>query len=290
MTGFGAGEGTAGGRAAPDRDPDGQPPVLQSLGQAPVRSCPARVGAARAAAPGSRARAHQRLGALGRVAGAGGRAGAEPRAGACRRRPAARVADAVSAWWARSRSTWWRGSPRCWCSTGASSRPSSWAELEPIVGGGHRRVHGPCGAAKARRSAAELSHRLDLLEGAARRIAELAPARLPRERDRLRSAVSELLDGRAVGRRPARAGDRRPGRQAGHHRGAGALRARIWRPAAPRWRATPPVGKQLGFLSQELGREINTMGSKANDAEIAQQVIAMKGELEKFREQLENLE
>jgi uncharacterized protein (TIGR00255 family) len=51
-----------------------------------------------------------------------------------------------------------------------------------------------------------------------------------------------------------------------------------------------PVGKQLGFLAQELGREVNTMGSKANDAEIVQQVIAMKGELEKFREQLENLE
>ena len=51
-----------------------------------------------------------------------------------------------------------------------------------------------------------------------------------------------------------------------------------------------PVGKQLGFLAQELGREVNTMGSKGNDAEIVQQVIAMKGELEKFREQLENLE
>ena len=50
------------------------------------------------------------------------------------------------------------------------------------------------------------------------------------------------------------------------------------------------VGKQLGFLSQELGRETNTMGSKANDADIAQQVILMKGEMEKFREQLENLE
>ena len=55
-------------------------------------------------------------------------------------------------------------------------------------------------------------------------------------------------------------------------------------------RATGRSGKQLGFLAQELGREVNTMGSKANDAEIAQQVIAMKGELEKFREQLENLE
>jgi uncharacterized protein (TIGR00255 family) len=43
-------------------------------------------------------------------------------------------------------------------------------------------------------------------------------------------------------------------------------------------------------LAQELGREVNTIGSKAADAEIAGLVIAMKGELEKFREQLENLE
>jgi uncharacterized protein (TIGR00255 family) len=50
------------------------------------------------------------------------------------------------------------------------------------------------------------------------------------------------------------------------------------------------VGKQLGFLVQEMGREINTIGSKAADAAIALTVIAMKGELEKFREQVENLE
>jgi uncharacterized protein (TIGR00255 family) len=50
------------------------------------------------------------------------------------------------------------------------------------------------------------------------------------------------------------------------------------------------VGKQLGFLGQELLREVNTIGSKANDAGITQAVITMKGELEKFREQLENLE
>src|SRR5256885_430098 len=50
------------------------------------------------------------------------------------------------------------------------------------------------------------------------------------------------------------------------------------------------VGKQLGFLAQELLREVNTIGSKGNDASVTQTVIAMKGELEKFREQLENLE
>ena len=50
------------------------------------------------------------------------------------------------------------------------------------------------------------------------------------------------------------------------------------------------VGKQLGFLAQEIGREVNTIGSKANDAVIQHLVVDMKGELERFREQLENLE
>ena len=48
-------------------------------------------------------------------------------------------------------------------------------------------------------------------------------------------------------------------------------------------------GKKLGFLSQEIGREINTIGSKANDAEIQKHVVLMKEELEKIKEQLNNV-
>jgi uncharacterized protein (TIGR00255 family) len=48
-------------------------------------------------------------------------------------------------------------------------------------------------------------------------------------------------------------------------------------------------GKKLGFLSQEIGREINTIGSKANDAEMQKHVVAMKEELEKIKEQLNNV-
>lgn len=48
-------------------------------------------------------------------------------------------------------------------------------------------------------------------------------------------------------------------------------------------------GKKLGFISQEIGREINTIGSKANDAEIQKQVVMMKEELEKIKEQLNNV-
>ena len=48
-------------------------------------------------------------------------------------------------------------------------------------------------------------------------------------------------------------------------------------------------GKKLGFISQEIGREINTLGSKANDANIQKLVVGMKEELEKIKEQLLNV-
>ena len=48
-------------------------------------------------------------------------------------------------------------------------------------------------------------------------------------------------------------------------------------------------GKKLGFISQEMGREINTIGSKANDAEIQKHVVVMKEELEKIKEQVLNI-
>jgi uncharacterized protein (TIGR00255 family) len=50
------------------------------------------------------------------------------------------------------------------------------------------------------------------------------------------------------------------------------------------------VGRKLDFLAQEMGREINTVGSKANDASISAEVVALKTELERFREQAQNIE
>jgi uncharacterized protein (TIGR00255 family) len=51
----------------------------------------------------------------------------------------------------------------------------------------------------------------------------------------------------------------------------------------------PGSGRKLGFISQEIGREINTIGSKANDADIQKRVVQMKDELEKIKEQLLNV-
>ena len=163
-----------------------------------------------------------------------------------------------------------------------------WTEVEPVVA----QAGAECRAMRAREGEAltkELAHRIDLLERSAETIAARAPDRLVKERDRLRSAVAELLDGRTVNEERlaqelAFLADKLDiteelVRFRSH---VSAVRGALL--------SEKPVGKQLGFLAQELGREVNTIGSKAGDAEIAQLVIAMKGELEKFREQLENLE
>jgi uncharacterized protein (TIGR00255 family) len=54
--------------------------------------------------------------------------------------------------------------------------------------------------------------------------------------------------------------------------------------------AEEPVGRKLNFLLQELGREVNTIGSKATDAAVAQLVVEAKSELERLREQVQNIE
>ena len=55
-------------------------------------------------------------------------------------------------------------------------------------------------------------------------------------------------------------------------------------------RRNEPVGRTLEFMSQEIGREFNTLGAKANDVEISQLVVTCKAEMEKIREQLSNIE
>jgi uncharacterized protein (TIGR00255 family) len=163
-----------------------------------------------------------------------------------------------------------------------------WTDVEPIVAA----AMADCKAMRLREGqvlAEELRHRLGLLEASSRAIAGRAPERLVRERDRLRRSVSELLDGRVVD-------EQRLAQEIAFLADKLDITEELVRFAAHveacrlALGGNQPVGKQLGFLAQELGREVNTMGSKGNDPEILRQVIAMKGELEKFREQVENLE
>ncbi len=118
----------------------------------------------------------------------------------------------------------------------------------------------------------------------------LAPQRLVRERERLRAAVAEVgggeLEPEQMARQIALIADR-------WDVGEELVRARSHVAAFEEFLATPvaePVGKRLGFLVQELHREINTLGAKANDAQISYLVVAAKGEIERLREQVENIE
>ncbi len=137
--------------------------------------------------------------------------------------------------------------------------------------------------------AKELSGHLAAIEAALSGVEARAPERLTAERDRLRSAVAELLDG-------ARLDEARLAQEIAFIAERLDVAEEVVRLkshlAATRQALSQhgEVGRQLGFLGQEMLREINTIGSKANDAAITQAVIGMKGELEKFREQVENLE
>jgi uncharacterized protein (TIGR00255 family) len=136
---------------------------------------------------------------------------------------------------------------------------------------------------------ADLATRIEHLDALAGRVAERAPARLIEEQARLKRNVTELAGGVAVD--PARLAqeiafmaDRLDiteelVRFRSH---LAAVRGALG--------GQEPAGRSIGFLLQELGREANTIGSKAADAAITEAVIAMKGELERMREQVENLE
>jgi len=163
-----------------------------------------------------------------------------------------------------------------------------WAAIEPILG----QAAAACRAMRGREGTAlgaELSTRLAGIRDRAALIAARAPERVVRERDRLQAAAVQLLDGRTLdearlAQEIALMADRLDVTEE-------LVRLEAHLAACDNaLHGSRAVGKELGFLAQEIGREINTIGSKANDARMQHAVVEMKGELERFREQLENLE
>jgi uncharacterized protein (TIGR00255 family) len=144
---------------------------------------------------------------------------------------------------------------------------------------------------EGKRLASYLLERLGVVEGALSRIAARAPERVVAQRDRLRESVRVLTEGMAVDEQRvaqeiAILADRLDVQEelqrfASH---IAAFRAALEQNSGE------PVGKRLGFLLQEMLREANTTGSKANDAAMLQDVVTIKEELERIREQVENLE
>jgi uncharacterized protein (TIGR00255 family) len=145
--------------------------------------------------------------------------------------------------------------------------------------------------AEGARIAAFLDEHLTIIEAALARIRERAPARLIEQHRRLQTAVSDLAGGVAVdaqrlAQEIAILADRMDVAEEMNRFGAHIEAFR----AALAEDQSAGVGKRLGFLIQEMLREANTTGSKANDAPILNDVVAIKEELERLREQSENVE
>ncbi len=135
---------------------------------------------------------------------------------------------------------------------------------------------------------ADLVARCALVEQHVEQVEARAPARLDEARHRLRDRLADLLDDEALdgGRLEAEVvllADKLDVTEETVR-----LRSHLaqFRAALD---ADEPVGRRLNFLTQEIGREINTIGSKANDAEITRHAVAMKEEVEKIREQVQNV-
>lgn len=146
-------------------------------------------------------------------------------------------------------------------------------------------------AAEGARLAQVIEERLTIVSEAVARIAARAPERVVAQRDRLRENVEKLAGGIAVdpqrlAQEIAILADRL---DVGEELDRFASHIEAFREALASTTGDG-VGKRLGFLLQELLREANTTGSKANDAAMLQDVVAIKEELERIREQVENVE
>jgi uncharacterized protein (TIGR00255 family) len=136
---------------------------------------------------------------------------------------------------------------------------------------------------------ADLDARMKLIEGWSREVTALAPRAVEEYRQRLAERVAELARGVAVdpqrlAQEVAMFAERtdiaeESTRLASHLEQFRALMA-----------SSEPAGRRMDFLVQELHREVNTTGSKSQHAEISARVVSMKAEVERIREQVQNVE
>lgn len=146
--------------------------------------------------------------------------------------------------------------------------------------------------AEGERLARDLSERLDTMEAELEHIEARAPERLVAERDRMRSQIRALLEDEFS------VDEERLAREVAHLAEKWDIHEEIvrFRSHLRMFRDTleggspDGVGKRFNFIAQEILRETNTLGAKANDAVISSRVVALKEEVDRLREQLENVE
>jgi uncharacterized protein (TIGR00255 family) len=135
----------------------------------------------------------------------------------------------------------------------------------------------------------DLDERMRLLEGWSREVAQLAPRAVQDYQQRLTDRVAELargvtVDPQRLAQEVALFAERTDiaeevTRLASHLEQFRALMA-----------SSEPAGRRMDFLVQEMHREVNTTGSKSQHADISARVVSMKAEVERIREQVQNVE
>ncbi|HEX6941914.1 MAG TPA: YicC/YloC family endoribonuclease [Gemmatimonadaceae bacterium] len=136
-----------------------------------------------------------------------------------------------------------------------------------------------------------LVERLSIVEAALARISQRAPQRLVEQRARTMESIKQLTNGihideQRLAMEVAIQADRLDVQEELSRFGSHVVAFK----RSVTEGSEDPVGKRLGFLLQEMLREANTTGSKANDSSILSDVVTVKEELERIREQVENLE
>jgi len=135
----------------------------------------------------------------------------------------------------------------------------------------------------------DLLQRVEIVEGRLHVVQQRIPGALQASIDRLKARVAKLLEGERVNEDRIAQEIAMLAERSDVTEESTRLKSHVaqFRSAL---KSKDPVGKRLDFLLQEMGREVNTMGSKVNDSEISAQVVDLKSELEKIREQVQNIE
>lgn len=144
-------------------------------------------------------------------------------------------------------------------------------------------------AREGERIGADLTARIEYMRSIAAKIEERSPQTVEEYREKLYAKIKELLDGKDID-------EARILTEVAIFADKVAVNEETVRLTShfdefyKIMSADEPAGRRLDFLIQEINREINTTGSKANDIEIARYVVELKGETEKLREQIQNIE
>ncbi|MBL7974412.1 MAG: DUF1732 domain-containing protein, partial [Candidatus Kapabacteria bacterium] len=136
----------------------------------------------------------------------------------------------------------------------------------------------------------DLRARMKTIETTLDQVEEIGMKRIPEERERLRARIAQLFDADEIDEQRLQMEIVLLADKLDISEECVRLRSHIKFMNEALKSTVDANGRQMNFMLQEMNREVNTIGSKANDANIARMVVGLKDELERIREQVQNIE